>query len=492
MEAIIQCCKRNWYKKLKKLISEKHLSYKDNDKNTLYTICAEHKALDSLKVLCDISMKPIYARNSLGYSALDYSIINKDYEMFHYLTKRGIKVDKKSMSLLKDTKDLSIYYLLDRKKKVVFNKKSLSPKLAVDNTPYANAILSLYEKFREGQHSAIALSSLLVSHYITQIVDIKEYMISEKVREKLKEFKGRSIKSVIQHYTPIIKKSSSQEIIDIFEKSIQWPHMPFVFLEFDKGSCVDLAILKYIYYKNQNKKISASMMKGSNTYISHVEMKESNTNIRNTELLFCLFSFYHIFRSLQLIRYILKKPALENKLIQFALFIIRRIVDDREIERLIRTFLLKRTQETYDSCIKVIREKRKIKVKPKVYMLKNMSHIQTNLKKVFNKVVVRPTSKVLVYRNIGYAVFRNETQSFLNHRYTGTIHKKYLYISYLLKINKNFKDFVSTVLTDLRKKSSLPIYLEVKKSNTYAIKTYEKVGFKHVSSSNTQYLLLYI
>lgn len=504
MDSIIQCCKRNWNQKLKKLLKPSHVLYVDNNGSTLHMFCAQYGSTDCLSYLLKFkeSKRMIEKRNRFGFKAIDYAILNKDYGMFLVLRRAyGVVVDAKTKNILKNVKDVSLLYMLNNKntlKREIFNKKTLKGRITEENKEHVNAIEEQFKRFRRVDFQGIGIASMIVSHYILNItknyIDDGVNIVSEPLKKRLREIKKMSVKELSNTMDKKLRWYMKRpHLIDSFQKSVQWPHIPLAYVKENKGSCVDLAILKYLTLKKQGEKITLALWKGSNTYISHVEVQKSNKfDVQNLDLLFCLFSLYHVFRHLQYIRYMVKNKSVENKLINFVLVVLNKIIQQKEPRIKLRKFILKRTQETYDQCINIIKE---FKLKsanspPVIGLLKNNPKNVQVLEQYFENVVVNPNSVMIKFKGIGYGIYRIEDKYFLA-RYNVKVPNKYIYIAYLLRTNPNFTGVTQKVMEVIKKKHKLPILTEVRKRNTVAFSIYLKLGYKHIGSYGHQHLMQY-
>ena len=188
-----------------------------------------------------------------------------------------------------------------------------------------------------------------------------------------------------------------------------------------------------------------------------------------------------------------KNKRLENKLIQFVVAVLNQIIKDSKSRNKIKKFLLQRTQETYDECIGIIKTRKdrfKIKNKPIITHLKNSKNVIKNLQQYFKTVVINPRSKVLTYKNVGYGVYREETAEFFQRYKNVKVPKNFMYISYILRKNPEFTGVTEMVVKELKKRTKLPILLEIKKSNKIPFKIYLSLGFKVIGEKDHQYLMI--
>lgn len=503
MDTIIQCCRRNWYKKLEKLFKPSMINYVDANDNTLHIICAQHKSLQCLTYLLKYDYSRIIEkRNRFGFKAIDYAVLNHDYEMFLVLRRAyGVRVNKKTEETLKKTKNISMLYLLNnqsKRAKKIFNKASIKGRVTEDNKKYVELMMKCYKKFSSRNIEYLGIGSLVVSHFIlnstANYIDDGINIVSEDLKKKLRLIRRMRLSTLENTYSRKLKTYMKYPRIDNFQKSVQWPHIPLAYLEQNKGSCVDLAILKYLVLKEKGEKITLGLWKGSNTYISHVEVRQStDVDIQNLDLMFCLFTMYHVFRHLQYIRYMVKNKRLENKLIQFVVMVLTQTIKDTKSRNKIKKFLLQRTQETYDECIGIIKTRKdrfKITNKPVTTSLKNSKNVIKNLQQYFKTVVINPRSKVITYKNVGYGVYREETAEFLQRYQKVKVPKNFMYISYILRKNPEFTGVTEMVVKELKKRTKLPILLEIKKSNKIPFKIYLRLGFKVIGEKDHQYLMI--
>jgi hypothetical protein len=330
--------------------------------------------------------------------------------------------------------------------------------------------------------------------------------------DHLKKFKSMQLQSIIKSYRPKLIKYTNQSYIDTFKKDIQWPHLPLVFVDENRGSCVDLMLFHLMMYEKNKVKYNFGIYPGSNTLLSHVEVMEINESRKsNKTLLFVIFTLYHIFRALQVCRYALYDKQKESLILNCANTIVTRLIPNVLMQKRILKFLIVRSNDTYDRCIKLHKKKdfahpigkiysrvpKKIKNSvvnilkngfPEGIGYKNSKNIRDFIfdrKEVKNLLYYSPQG-VCVFRLIrGYDIKRL-TQKYKIKDISG------LYVSYIIKTDKTVAGFAGIVFTKLKATFKTNIYLETNKTNKRAITSYEALGFKRIGSSPKQHLYIHV
>lgn len=346
-------------------------------------------------------------------------------------------------------------------------------------------------------------------------MDVYDDMIYPDVKVRLIEFTERSLNQNISLFVRRLNRLKLSTITD-FKKDVQWPHIPFLYLDKRRGSCVDLLIVKLMLYEQKQMKYNFGMFSGSNTLLSHTEIFsiEDTSKLQNKLIVFTLFSMYHVFRVLQIIRYITKREIDAKRIVAVMKKIIYSIWNNKYITKSILEFLISRQNEAY-KCMRIIKTAKYSPNPKKVQIYKHDEIPFTTKKKVIASIKEqfpnrigkrnpnyinwfifrRPIAKnnVMVYHDAGYVIFRmihkNETQ-LLKSTYGKNITHG-IYISFIMKIKTDYPLFLASITQELNhrfpKKS---LYIEVFKNNNRAIKAYKNTLYKIISETPTKALMV--
>lgn len=502
MDDIIQCCKRDWHVKIKKLFQPRYINHITKEGDTLHIVCAKHKASNVLQFLIGFpqSRKLIEVKNNEGMKAIDYILKNKDYQSFLVLRREfRIKLTGSSKDYLKTSTNISMLYLLNntRKNKTsIFDKIKIKPRITQENKRHIEEIINISKGFKNIYIANIGVASMVVSHYILNItknyIDDGRNITSENLKKKLRVIKNTSLKKLMKDtYTKLVNYTKNETKLKDFNKSIQWPHIPLAYLNDNKGSCVDFALLKYITFKREGYKIKLTLGQGADTYMSHVDIKKSRyLDVENLDMLFCLFSMYHVFRHLQYIRYMVKNKHVEEKLIRFVYTILDKLIKDKHNKGKLAKFLLDRKTESYKDCIDIIKSvEKKTRMKSITTFGKFTENkiAMSNIEESKRKTLVNNTTRVLRIQNKGYVVYKIVDKKLFRFK---KLKKDYIYIIYVKRTNNEYTGLTYDMVKILKNKHNLPIVAEVKSKKTIVSKIHKDIGFIKVGSTRYGNVLL--
>lgn len=501
-------------------------SVRSHDGNTLLITAVMNERINVFDAIKNnkIVQNSINDRNHNGMTALMWALeVDNTYmtvELLRLGANKKMLHPQTRMTLFKtavNKKLVTQAHFLNARKIVVQQRVRLA-KQGILNTSLQECVdtmLQLHNDFLNGNWHCIALSSLVFSHAIVSTIqDTDVYarvgMANEHI-DGLRRFKRLELRKMMKEYTPKIKSATSQETIDVFKKDIQWPHLPFVFVAKARGSCLDLLLLKVMLYEKEKQDYNFGLYTGSNTLLSHAEaFSHTGTKTSNKTLVFAIFSMYHIFRAVQVCRYSLKDEHKEQQILACAFAVLHKLVPNSFVQLRVFKFLITRTAPSYDSCIKLYKQKslqlprgRFFKSVPKSIHSKVAKRLQDGFPEslgvksrkevidfVFNRKHIRnvlytSTAGICVFRNIeAYDKRRLHDKYSLETAVTGT------YIAFIVKTNKKFAGFASHVFEQIFEyQKPNHIVLEVNKNNTKALSVYQNMGFKKIGTSHTQLLL---
>lgn len=498
-------------------------------KNTLLITAVKYEQTKSFDILLQFPdvMSLVNYRDGLGLTALMYANDLQNAYMIEMLLKhradKKMKYPNTKLTVFETAlsrKNVAMAHSLNFKANVVRDRIKQSTKIKQSkfatniSIDYINNIVNLHNMFINGMGEALPLANIYVSHLIVNVIDnVDVYLdvgMSTEHLNDLKIFKNMDPKKIVNKYKPKLIKYTKKNYLNSFKKNIQWPHLPLIFADKNRGSCVDLMFFQLMLFEKQKTKYNFGIFPGSNTLMSHVEVfKKHNLNLNNKTIIFVLFSLYHIFRAIQVCRYALYDKQKETLILQSTFEIIKKLIPHKFIQSRIFKFLIMRSSAAYSSCIKLYKKKQITIPKGKVYervpknikdkvikILKNEFTNGIGMKEnanVFEFIFNRKNIKNLIYfSDKGICVFR-----LINNIDNKRLVEKYniedtdgLYISFIVKVDKSIAGFAGHVFEEIFRKFRKNIYLEVKKANQKAIKVYELLGFKLIGISTNQ--LLYI
>ena len=340
MEDAFKFTRMGYNRKLYTLLTENpKLQKAIYKKNTLLITAVKYEQTRSFDILLQFPdvMSLVNYRDSLGLTALMHANNLQNIYMTEMLLK--YKADKKMkypntkltvFETALSRKNVAMAHSLNTKTNVVRERIKQSKFTTNVSIDYINNIVNLHNMFINGVGEALPLASIYVSHLIVNVIDTIDIYIDVGMSGEhlydLRIFKNMDPKKIINKYKPELIKYTKQNYLNSFKKDIQWPHLPLIFAEKNRGSCVDLMFFQLMLFEKQKTKYNFGIFPGSNTLLSHVEVfKKHNLNVNNKTLIFVLFSLYHIFRAIQICRYALydkEKETLILNLLILALSVI--------------------------------------------------------------------------------------------------------------------------------------------------------------------------
>ena len=508
MEEAFSYARKGYNKKLEKLIKQnkKLLTAKyGEDKDTLLTYAAKYDKYSVIETILEIDTKFINEPDKNNRRPLDYAIINEYIDLIILLLNYDAKITRNSIKLADRIDNINIIYLLDPdKKERIDYYLNIKSKKSQNYENYINKIIELSKEFENKNYYSLGLASIYFSHFLQNFVKPNMYNIKEEnVLEMFKKFRKMKFENLENHYLPKLNSITTKNM-EGFTKNIQWPHFPLIFQSLQRGSCVDLALMNYMYYQTRGTVIKMNLKSGSNSLLSHINTEKVNKNINNSRILFCMMVFYHVFRTLQIIHYKNYNKNDIESIISTLFYLVEKIIGIDDISKHVKEFLLKRQVEVYKKCISFTKMNPiNFNKKPMEFLFKNYENekkeaIFTKLKEQFKFSLAKKDffhkykdHNVLVHPS-GFCIYRYDDLSSFSNKYklktNASISNKLIYIAYILKTDYS-KSGIVYILIQYLKSKKLPIYLEVKKKNEKAYKVYLKSNGVLVGETDTQYLL---
>jgi len=311
--------------------------------------------------------KHINLKSSDGKTALIYAVLNHDFLLIQlllsYNPNLNIKYKQKTaFQHAKDMKAIQILSLFENKSKILKKYLNIQGLRTAQNGAYVDKMIKLHDDF-EKNYKNIGYASLITSqHFIKSVPNFEDF---SHITSKLQPLKSLSImrfKEIEKKWNKLFENISN-ESINQFQKKIQWPHMPLLFLDKGLGSCVDLVLIKLMLYERKGIKYDFELYTGLNTLMSHAELFTSSkqeSHTLNKSLMFTIFSLYHVFRFLQFVRHGLEEPAahkVELETVQTLRYIIEKIIPSKKLALEVFTFILSRESTDYKKCVQIYKRR---------------------------------------------------------------------------------------------------------------------------------------